>query len=234
MLTLPIISGPDWRDPAIVPMPLGDPGAVDLRSLRVAMHTDNGVITPVPEIVDAVKSAAQALGEAGLSVEENVPEVLGRTYQLETDLANADGGAWIRRQLQKAGTKEPHSSIQKQIDDATPISTAEFTAVLEAIDRYRSEMLAFMENYDVILCPTDAFPALIHSEAELEDAWKGWTYTSAYNMTGWPGVVVRGGTTSDGMPIGVQIVARPWREDVALAVAQLLETSLGGWQRPPI
>lgn len=40
-LALPIISGPDWRDPAIVPMPLGDPGAIDLKSLRVAVHTCN-------------------------------------------------------------------------------------------------------------------------------------------------------------------------------------------------
>ena len=234
VLTLPVISGPDWRDPAIMPVPLGDPGAVDLKSVRVAMHTDNSVITPVPEIVGAVKSAARALAEAGLSVEENVPEALGRSYSMETALFNADGGAWMRRLLKRAGTTEPHPVLQQQIDDAKPIATAEFTAVLEALDQYRSEMLGFMENYDVILCPTEAFPAQIHSEAELEDVKRGWTYTSAYNMTGWPGVVVRGGTASGGMPIGVQVVARPWREDVALAVAQHIETSLGGWQRPPI
>jgi amidase len=55
-----------------------------------------------------------------------------------------------------------------------------------------------------------------------------------YNLTGWPGVVVRGGTSPEGLPIGVQLVARPWREDVALAVAQYLEEALGGWQRPPL
>jgi len=48
------------------------------------------------------------------------------------------------------------------------------------------------------------------------------------------GGVVRGGTSSEGLPIGVQVVARPWREDVALAVAQVLEEALGGWQRPPL
>jgi amidase len=46
--------------------------------------------------------------------------------------------------------------------------------------------------------------------------------------------VVRGGTSPEGLPIGVQLVARPWREDVALAVAQSLEGALGGWQRPPL
>lgn len=58
------------------------------------------------------------------------------------------------------------------------------------------------------------------------------TYT--YNLTGWPAVVVRSGTSPEGLPIGVQVVARPWREDVALAVAQYIETALGGWQCPPL
>jgi len=43
--------------------------------------------------------------------------------------------------------------------------------------------------------------------------------------------VVRCGTAADGMPIGVQVVARPWRDDVALAAAGVLERALGGWQR---
>ncbi len=55
-----------------------------------------------------------------------------------------------------------------------------------------------------------------------------------YNLTGWPAAVVRAGTSSEGLPIGVQVVARPWRDDVALAVAQHIEKVLGGWQPPPI
>jgi amidase len=42
------------------------------------------------------------------------------------------------------------------------------------------------------------------------------------------------GETATGLPIGVQIVARPWREDVALKVAQLLEETFGGWMQTPI
>lgn len=59
------------------------------------------------------------------------------------------------------------------------------------------------------------------------------SYTMAHNLTGWPGAVVRCGTSPEGLPIGVQIVARPWREDVALAVSEYLETVMGGWKRPP-
>src|SRR6266567_7812846 len=48
-LILPIIAGVDWRDPAIIPMPLGDPRAVSMTGLRVAMYTDNGTMSPTPE-----------------------------------------------------------------------------------------------------------------------------------------------------------------------------------------
>lgn len=52
-----------------------------------------------------------------------------------------------------------------------------------------------------------------------------------FNSTGWPVAVVRIGTSDDGrLPIGVQMVAQPWREDVALAVARYLEQRSGGWQ----
>ena len=49
-----------------------------------------------------------------------------------------------------------------------------------------------------------------------------------YNVTGWPGGVVRGGTSPEGLPIGVQIIGQPGREDVVLAVAEFLEQELGG------
>jgi amidase len=48
-----------------------------------------------------------------------------------------------------------------------------------------------------------------------------------YNLTGWPAAVVRCGTSSTGLPIGVQIAAAPWREDIALQIAQRLETLVG-------
>ena len=57
-------------------------------------------------------------------------------------------------------------------------------------------------------------------------------FCMAFNVTDWPAVVVRGGTSPDGMPIGVQVVAKPWREDQAIAVAASIEKKLGGGQPP--
>ena len=91
-----------------------------------------------------------------------------------------------------------------------------------------------MENYDVIICPVVAFPAQNHGFILEKDKDLGFSYCFTYNLTGWPAAVVRGGTSPDRLPIGVQLVARPWREDVALAVARCIEAALGGWQPPPI
>ena len=232
-LTLPIIAGPDWRDPAIIDMPLNDPDRVDLKELRVAFHTSNEIMDPTPETTEAVRAAARALTDAGCSVEEERPQALDMLPDL-AHLTEADGRAWVRRLLDKAGTTEPHPWLQKRLDEVKVVSTGEFTALLERLDEYRSAMLSFMEGYDAILCPVAAFPAPAHG-GTFEDANKhAFSYSGAYNQTGWPGAVVRGGTSPEGLPIGVQAVARPWREDVALALAARLESALGGWQGPSI
>ncbi len=94
-------------------------------------------------------------------------------------------------------------------------------------------MLSFFDFYDAIVCPPCAFPAPQHGATLKEDLDAAFSYSEVYNYVGWPAVVVRGGTSDEGLPIGVQIVARPWREDVALAIAYRLEKELGGW-RPPV
>jgi amidase len=91
-------------------------------------------------------------------------------------------------------------------------------------------MFAFLQNYDAILSPVSASPALPHGASIEEDNFRGFSYTMTYNVTGWPAAVVRCGESGDGLPIGVQIAARPWRDDIALAIAGRLEEIFGGWK----
>ena len=235
-LILSIISGPDWDDPHIVPMPLGNPADVDISGLRVAFYTDNGLRVPTDEIVAAVRSAANALADAGCLVEEDLPRAIPDNPDINNQLSQGDGQAGARRLLAKYGTTETHEWMTRLLEKASEnmVSVGEYTAALERVDAYRSAMLGFMENYDVIVCPVSAFAALPHGESMTDENRSGINYTATYNITGWPSTVVRGGTSPDGLPIGVQVVARPWREDVSLAVAQYLEGALRGWQNPPI
>jgi amidase len=232
-LILPIIAGPDWRDPAIVPMPLGKPEDVDLKTLRIAFHTDNGILTPTPEIMDTVRNAAKACSNAGCTVEEKRPAPLPRVSDLLRNSWVATDGI-VDRILKAAGTTERGPFLQPPPKPPKPMSLVEYTGVLEEIDRFRSEMLTFMKDYDVILCPVNAHVALPPGAAEKENERGAFTYTQAYNVTGWGGAVVRAGTSPEGLPIGVEIVPRPWREDAALAVAAVIEAKLGGWKPPTL
>ena len=231
-LVLPIIAGVDWRDPNVVPMPLGDPDAVDLSGLSAAVCTDNGIVSPVPEIGQAVWEAGAALTERGVRLVEAWPDEAATSTRLWQALLDADGGAWIRRILDATGTDVVHPTLKSRFFAGEAISTPDHAALLGAWDRLRAAMLSFMADYDFILCPANAFPAAPHGEVFARG--DGYTYTRIFNLTGWPAVVVRGATSPEGLPIGIQIAARPWREDVALAVAGCLEQALGGWQCPPL
>ncbi len=229
-LTLPIIAGPDWIDPGIIEMPFGNPKDVDLKKLRVSFHTDNGIATPTPEIIEVVESAAKALSDGQIPVDEVRPFGIEQGYELNLALVFADGGATFRRLLKMYGTTE--HSLQDSMG-APPLSAVELDALVTRWYDFRSRLTTFLADYDVIVCPVYSDVAVLHGSLTHESSL-GFSYTFIYNLTGWPGTVVRGGTSPEGMPIGVQVIGRPGGEDVTLAVAKYLETALGGFQPPSI
>ena len=238
-LVLPIIAGPDGIDPFIHPVPLRDPDALSLSDLRVAYFADNGTVSPTAEVEASLRSAAAALADAGAEVVEDLPTAIAENLDANvTSIIVADGGAGVRRLVNKAGTEQVHPGMMRFVERAEPLPTSEYTALLERMDAFRSRMLSFMENYDAILSPVRPWPALPHGETLTAEASPANFYTSAFNTTGWPGAVVRAGASGDAdgddLPIGVQIMARPWREDVALALAAALESALGGYVKPSL
>jgi amidase len=230
-LLLPIIMGPDFVDPGIVPLPWEDPEHTTIGGLRVAFHTDNGIATPTADIIKTVRAVADSLAVAKAVVTEARPTGIERAMTVGLPLYFWDGGAAIRRLLKDAGTTETTLGGFAQ---GAPTTGEQIESQVHALDLWRSEMLGFFTNYDVIVCPACASPAVLHGEATATTAFPMFSYTFTYNLTGWPGAVVRAGTSPEGLPIGVQIVARPGREDVALAVAKFVETAHGGFQRPTL
>ena len=128
ILTLPVIAGVDWRDPAIIPMPLGDPDAVELNGLRAAFYTDNGIIPPTPETVDVVRKTAQVLSDAGMVVIEDMPAGIEHSFELMNDFIEADGGEDLEKLLESAGTTEMHpwTIAIMEMSRAKTRSSAEF------------------------------------------------------------------------------------------------------------
>jgi amidase len=202
-LLLGVIAGPDDRDGGVAPVPLGDPAAVELAGLQVAVHAGNDLVAPTPETVATVRAAATVLAAAGALVEDAAPP---------------------------GGGHELTHEVWRSYGEGVP-STAVYD-LLRRWDAYRATMLAWMSDWDAILCPVWPAPAPPHGGTSTPRLREGVSATTPYSMTGWPCAVVRCGTSPEGLPIGVQVVARPWHDHVALAVAACLESALGGW-RPP-
>jgi amidase len=230
-LALPILAGIDWNDPSVVPMPIGDCRQVSLKDCRVAFFYSNGILEPSAETTTAVASAVKLLEDSGASVEEARPSVVKDVYDLTIALWTADGGAGFEAVLRDAGTTEVHSFMAGVLDFCRSgvQDPGKLTALLERWSRFRTEMLRFIEPFDVLLTPVLPFVALPHGTTFNDELFPGFSYTMVHNLTGWPAVVVRVGTSAGGLPIGVQVAAKPWREDVALAVGQHLEAAVGPW-----
>lgn len=239
-LITPIISGPDFRDASCAPVPWADPKKVDLKKLKVAFCADNGAKGDNATDEDTKKTVRQAakwLESATLSVKEDVPQsILERLRDARSTLTSGDGWAFYQRLADKWGTKNMSPQRKAAMATMKPASTATMVEAWEQSDLCKSELLQWMTQYDVFICPTSNKPAQpIDREGGGGGATDGWPYTGVFNSTGWPSMVVRCGSSADGkLPIGLQVVAAPWREDLCLAVAAYLESQSGGWKKPPI
>ena len=224
-LVLPLLAGSDFADAAIVTSTLQPLGAVNLRGLRVAVYSDNDLFAPTPATVTTVGNAAAVLTAA-------VPPALKATYSIGNRLWRAAGSSTVQALLKAAGTTDVSPPLQPWLTPHEPIAATDLIRLLADLDRSRGLMLSFLEGFDAILSPVCAFAAPIHGATLRDDLDAAYSYSEIYNYVGWPAVVVRAGSSAEGLPIGVQIVARPWREDVALAVAARIENELGGWRMP--
>ena len=232
-LLLPILAGPDGHDPHVQPVGLRDPATVEVAELRVVTFGDNGIRTPTPATMAAVRAAAGALESAGARVDEQVPPGLHEAWAAWDGLIRADGFAWLQRLISAAGTPGFGSyETRDWVTREAPLPADELTALIERADAIRGRLLAWLQGIDLIVCPAMPQPAIRHGESAA--AWFGDTYSDVHNLTGWPAAVVRGGTSPEGLPIGIQVVGPPWREDLVLAGARVVEAVSGGWQRPPI
>ena len=105
----------------VVPIPIGSPDHIDLKTLRVAVYTDNCKMTPTKETIEAVNAAFNALSDAGTSVNEDMPSAFEHMGDLPNSVSGADGRAGTKRLLERAGTTESIPPF-KAIDNAAPVS----------------------------------------------------------------------------------------------------------------
>jgi amidase len=233
-LALPLICGPDGEDPYAVPVSLGEPQAIDPASLRIAWHDDNGVVSPHADIRRVVAETAHALSDDGLRIEPGMLPETRQLIDLTTEFREMTNAGYISRLLKRHGTTQTGRQLEGYLTEQG-LANANYVdpALIEEIDAARARALRWFADYDAILCPVSFAIARPHG-ASHGDSFDEWGYMQIYNLLGWPGLSVRAGSSADGMPVGVQVVAPPWREDIALAIGLRIESLMGGFLPPAI
>jgi amidase len=213
-----------------------------LRGLRVAWYADDGVTPVSDEIRATVQNAARALADAGLEVIDVTPPGISKASRLWIDLfsrsVNSEIAALYQGREVEAGPKVARllrefnpatTDFQEKIEKAERLADA----VLER-ERLREELLQWMRTTGLILAPVGATAAFEHGAERVEvsgksiSVFRAFSYSQTFNVLGLPSVAVPAGRTANGLPIGVQVVGRPFEERTVLSAAAIIEAALGG------
>ena len=232
--------GYDPGDPVSSPVPLSVGDGVAGKKLRIGFYADDGYSAPAPEIQNAVLSAAQYLAGSGFEVQHFRPDGLDRARELWFTLF-VEAIAMVLRPMVDGREDEITENTREFLALAAgqPALTGErlLNTLLER-DSLRLRLLAQMEEFPVLLAPVCSTPAFRHEDGGwgakyAADYVRTMSYSQHYNLLGNPAAVVPIHQSAEGLPVGVQIIGRHYREHEVLYVAGVLEKQFG-WQAPPL
>ena len=235
------LSGQDATEAGSPPVVLRQPSLEDLRSNVIGVFEDDGITPVTPETRTAIASAAEALRAAGFCVESFRPCTLEPLRQLWWKLFVQCGAMFYEPTIR--GHHDRLSPIFREFleiaSSAPPLTSVQLLDAWAELDLLRSGALAEMREHPVLLCPVASIPAFRHGErswsvegrvVEYLDAWR---YTQWFNVLAAPAAVVPVGRSPENLPIGVQIVAMPYCDEIALGIAAVIDEAFG-YKPPPI
>lgn len=243
-LCLDVLAGPDPSDDLGLPaerteyLPVAEDA--DGSTLRVAYSLDLGFAAVEPGVRRVFAEAVATLREAGWRLEEAHPDV-------------GDGtGLWYEIALCECYAAEGQFLEQRELLEPATVQLLEAGAGRSARDyieaqvertRYAQAWLAFFTEYDLLLTPTvqlTAFPVGVDGPTEIDgraidsfyDDWCAFCYPA--NLTRQPAVSIPCGFDEAGLPVGLQLTGRLFRDDQVLAAAAAAERVLPGPSLPPL
>lgn len=237
-LLFAVLAGYDSQDPFSAPVPLLPP---ENTRLRVGVVEQFYRVPVHPEIRHTVHRAADALAELLIPVEPFAPQGLERAPNLWWFFFGQLPAA-MTRQIISGQEADAHWTSTEFLASATeqPAPTAEQLLLnLAKRDRMRAALLRQMEDYPVLLMPPCGVTAFPHRSRRwpVGDAqiglFQAMMPATPFNLLGLPAVVIPFGMSAEGLPIGVQLVGRPYEEELILDLAERLETVRGPFPAPP-
>jgi len=226
--------GYDPADPFSTPVPLRPPA---VEGLRIGVWEQFYSVPVDEEIRAAVRQAAAILRQCGFPVDEFAPRGLERAPNVWAFLFS-EWPAAATRKLIEGRESEAHWTLLETL--STKQTTSEqVLANLAARDALRASLLRQMESVQVLLMPAAGIAAFRHGERKWDVGGKQIGIFQALmpvvlaNVLGLPAVTVPMALSREGLPIGVQLVGRPYQDELLLELAVRLEEARGPFPRPP-
>ena len=204
-----------------------------LKDLRVAWYVDDGVAPVTQETKAAVESVVSSLSDAGFVTEERRAPHVERANELWLKVFSRASVVQLRKAY--AGRESEGGSFVtwrlSSADDTPPASLDEYIGIWMERDQLRAEMIDWMETTPILVCPVGSTPAYKHDTLKVTldgvsiGAFRAFSYAQAFNLFDLPVVTIPAGKSKEGLPIGVQIVGRPFAEELVLDVAEIVEKS---------
>jgi amidase len=243
-LLLGAMAGGDPRDPLSqrdAQLDVSSPLEADLRGRRVAWSPTAGGLPIAPAVRDALAAALPLLAEIGLDVGEDEPDFTGADEVFETWRAFMWAtGLGDEYELHR---DEMKATVRSEVERGRALTSAQLMSATRLQAALAESVLAFFERYDYLACPVtqvEPFPIEQEYAAAIDGAPMGsyieWMRSnSRISSTCCPAISVPVGFTEAGLPVGLQLVTRPFGERALLEVAHALElrTGLAG-RIPPL
>jgi aspartyl-tRNA(Asn)/glutamyl-tRNA(Gln) amidotransferase subunit A len=230
-LMLAVLSEPDPRDWTALPPEAGlppevtvdlDPERADVRGLRIALSPSLGFAPIDPEVEAVVREAARGLEALGAVVEEADPGFDDPLEHWETLWYAGAARAAEHYTEQELGRMDP--GLARIIAQGHARSAVDYVAATMTRRELGAHMNRFHERYDLLLAPSVSIPPFeVDRDVPRgwpDDRWVTWArHCYPFNMTQQPTVAVPGGFTDSGLPVGLQLVAAKYRDDLAIRAA---------------
>ncbi|HUQ33362.1 MAG TPA: amidase [Pyrinomonadaceae bacterium] len=238
-----VLSGQDEADSHSAPLDKSlEEAREHLRGSRVSLYLNEsgcGVVTD--ETRRAILDALRSLQEAGLDINEEEPPGIERASALWPAMFSHASMVQLREVY--AGQEEKAGAIVRGLlasaKKSRRVTDEESMRAWTERDALRSALVAWMARTPLILAPVGATHAFPHGArrvavgTETPSVFRAFNYSRAFNVLDLPCAVVPAGRTPEGLPVGVQIIGRPFEEENVLAAASIIEEALGGWVQPP-
>src|SRR5712671_1688285 len=234
-----VMAGPDPGDARSAPVPIRKINDAQLRGLRVALLESDALGLVNTETDGALQRAANDLAAQGFIVEPLRLQGLERGIELWWFFFGPAIAHLFQRSV--AGQREQLSAIFSgylQFADA-PVTLDELLDACAERDVIRATILRQMGDVPILLSPVCTTTAFRHGEGTWRPGAKQcyrdtMRFSQWLNLAGFPGVSVPVSVSAEGLPIGIQVIGRPFEEELVLAVAERIENGRGPWQVPPI